>query len=124
MVTALGGVWGNFETATLHVGSPEAFDEAVTVKAVTPTQAASIVTQDGVQASLEMARDYAVLNGITEEMPGREILALVDDTTSVLELTTVARPEMAQHYDSRTKTLAATEGDAEASLTIILRSSR
>jgi hypothetical protein len=124
MVTALGGVWGNFETATLYVDRPEVFDEAVSVKAVTPMQAASIVTQDSAQASLEMARDCAVLNGIAEEMPGKEMLASADSTTNMLELTTIPRPEMAQHYDSRIKTLAATEGDAEASLTIVLRSLR
>jgi len=99
MVAALGGVWGNFETATLHVGSPGALDEAVTVEAVTPMQAVAIVTQKDAPSSLETARDYAVLNGVAQEMPGKEILALVNDTTDMLELTTIARPEMAQHYD-------------------------
>jgi hypothetical protein len=58
-------------------------------------------------------------------MPGRNILSLLrDDTGSVGELATIPKPTITGGDDPREKKLAPSEGDAQASLTIVLRSSK
>ncbi|MBN2131961.1 MAG: hypothetical protein JW741_20840 [Sedimentisphaerales bacterium] len=118
LVAALGSIWEKFDATTLHVESPRQYAEAVTIPAVTLEQAVSVVAQDNTEASLETARDYEVRNRIAREMPGNEILALVNDGVSSVGI------EKPQLTVSPEKKLVPLEGDAPASLTIILRSSK
>jgi len=120
-VTVLGSIWDNFDTTRLHVENPQLYAEAITVEAVTAKQAAEIVGQENTKASLDQAEYYAVRN----EMPGRSILSLLsDDTGRVGELATIPKPTITGGDDPQEKKLAPSEGDAQASLTIVLRSSK
>jgi len=123
LVTALGSIWENFDATTLHVENPRVYAEAVTIEAVTPEQAVDIVTQESTEASLETARNYAVCNRIAREMPGNEILALVNDSAgSAMPLIDIRKPRLTEPDKPTEKKLAPSDGNAQASLTIILRS--
>jgi len=79
LVAALGEIWEKFDATTLHVESLRQYAEAVTIPAVTPEQAVTVIAQNNTEASLETARNYGVRNRIAREMPGSEILRLVND---------------------------------------------
>lgn len=121
LVGSLDRIWENFDAATLHVERPGQYASPVVVEAVTAQQTIRVVAQETTQASVEAARDYAFLNGIARDMPGREVLSLIDDDMdSVLALASIPKPKIAGPDDSLKTTLAPPEGDAVASLTIVL----
>ena len=118
LAAALGEIWEKFDATTLHVESLRQYAEAVTIPAVTPEQAVTVIAQNNTEASLETARNYGVRNRIAREMPGSEILRLVNDG---VPLVGIGIPRMTKPPETK---LAPLEGDAPASLTIILRSSK
>jgi hypothetical protein len=120
LVASLDRIWPNFDAATLQVDRPGEYANPVVVETVTAEQTISVVGQDNTRASVEQARNYAVLNGIARDMPGREVLEVInDDMDGVLELTAPPKPYLAQREEAKT-TLPRPKGDAEASLTIVL----
>ena len=75
----LGRGWQHLGSTTLHVEGREAGAPAVTIEGVTAEQAMRVVAQKSTQTSLQTAQDYAILNGMAANTPGREVLALVSD---------------------------------------------
>jgi hypothetical protein len=129
LIASLGDIWQNFDAVTLHVDRPDLAPTApaqyvtgVTVEAVTPDQALTIVTREPTQASIETARNFAVANAMAQDMPGGEVLSLMrDDTASARDLATIIRPRLTETI---TTTLAPPQGEIDASLTITLLSTR
>jgi len=74
------------------------FGRTGTVDAVTTEQIADIVNQNDSTKRIEVARDFAVLNNVAENLPGREILAAIDNTT--MDLITPPKPELT--WDEKT----------------------
>ncbi len=89
LLADLGGIWEKFDSTTLSVET-EAFGRQVVVDAVTAEQIAEIVNQDSLQRRTEVARDFALLNDTAERLPGREILAAIDDGSR--HLITIPKP--------------------------------
>jgi hypothetical protein len=124
LITSLSGIWPNFDSATLRVSRLGESIDPVVVEAVTPGQAVSIVARNSTQASVEAAERYALMNSVARNIPGSEILmAINDDTGSTPALMTIPKPMEASKTEAKT-TLAPPQGDAEASLTIVLLGTR
>lgn len=120
LVADLGTIWQNFESATLTVHADRSVDSIV-VEPVTHRQTAQIISQDSAEASVQVARNTAVLNSFARAMPGRDILpAAGNDQTLMIATPEIPVPREASN-DPATKAIASPpEGGVKASLTIVL----
>jgi len=124
LITSLESIWQSFDGVTLHIEEPGQFASPVTVTAVTPEQVTSIVARENTAASIETARDYAVTNAMAQRMPGREVLAIVDnDAAGVQDLVTIDDKVWITETQIET-TLTPPQGEANVSLTIVLLHTR
>jgi len=126
LMASLGGVWQEFDSATLHVSELEG-SAPVTIEAVTPDQMVEVVARKSTEASVETAQMYAAMNWMARTMPGREIAPLIDDedSGSLFASDTIPMPKLAGPVDTNQATHAPPQGTAPASLTIVLlRSSK
>lgn len=120
LLARLDDIWDKLDSASLFVDT-EVFGRKVVVEAVTAEQIDGIVNQDDSTRRIEMARDFAVLNDISEYLPGREILAAIDTT---MDLITPPRPELTSNDKSTTKVPSGTGADKNIHLTITVRDSQ
>ena len=121
LLAQLDDIWDKLDSATLFVGT-EVFGRKVVVEAVTAEQIAGIVNQDDSTRRIEVARDFAVLNGISEHLPGREILAAIDNTT--VGLITPPKPVLTSNHKMTTKVASRTGADKNIHLTITVTDSQ
>ncbi len=80
LLARLDDIWDKLDSATLFVDT-EVFGQRIVVDAVTTEQIAVIVNQDDYKRRIEVANDFAVLNNVVENLPGRKIFAAIDNTT-------------------------------------------
>ena len=106
LLAQLDDIWDKLDSATLFVDT-EVFGRKVVVEAVTAEQIASIVNQDDSTRRIEVAKDFAVLNSVAENLPGREILAAIDNTT--VSLITPPKPVLTSN-NKPTKKVASRPG--------------
>ncbi|MCP4607388.1 MAG: hypothetical protein GY845_01555 [Planctomycetes bacterium] len=97
LLAQLDDIWSKLDSASLFVDT-EVFDRKVVVEAVTAEQIADIVNQDDSTSRIQVARDFAVLNDISEYLPGREILTAIDNTTVGL----ITPPKPVLTWDEKT----------------------
>ena len=74
----LGGVWDKLNSTKLSVNT-KVFDGNIEIDAITPKQIAEIANQTDSNKIIEVAKDCAVLNTITECSPGKEILPSIEE---------------------------------------------
>ena len=103
LLAELGNIWDKLDSAHFFVDT-EVFGEQVVVDAVTAEQISGIVNQDDSKRRMEVAKDFAVLNNMAELLPGREILAAIDDTT--LGLITPPKPVLTWNQKTEKKSPA------------------
>ena len=103
LLAELGNIWDKLDSAHFFVDT-EVFGEQVVVDAVTAEQISGIVNQGDSQRRMEVAKDFAVLNNMAELLPGREILAAIDDTT--LGLITPPKPVLTWNQKTEKKSPA------------------
>lgn len=120
LLAELGNVWNKLDSATLFVDT-EVFGEQIIVDAVTTRQIAGIVNQNDSQRRVELAKDFAVLNGIAEHLPGKEILTAIDDTT--VGLITPPKPVLTSNQKTIKKSTTRTEANKNVHLTIMVTGS-
>lgn len=122
LIASLQTVWQNFDHVTLHVGGESA--SPVTVEAVTAEQMINLVAKDSALATVETARNYAVLNAMTRGSSGREALAMIDgDAVGVRDL--VEFDNTVRMAGPKPESVATSpEGEANTSLTIVLLRTR
>ncbi len=120
LVADLGTVWNEFDSASLAVNTEQP-GEPVVVEPVTLQQTARIIRQDSAEASVQVARNVAVLNSFAQAMPDREIFATFEnEPTMTIAIPEIPRPRMASN-DPATKAVAAPPQDGvKTSLTIVL----
>lgn len=109
LLADLKNVWTRFDSATLFV-SAEAPAEQVVVDAVTAGQLAEIVNQDSFAGSVKLAKAFAALNRMAELLPGRELLAAIDEKAE--RLITIPKPVLTSSQRA-TETPAGPAEDAE-----------
>ncbi len=119
LLARLDDIWSKLDSASLFVDT-EDFGRKVVVEAVTAEQIADIVNQDDSKRRIEVARDFAVLNNISEHLPGREILAAIDNTT--VDLITPPKPVLTSK--TTTKVAARTGAVKNIHLTITVTDSK
>jgi len=78
LLADLDNIWDKLDSATLLVETGE-FNEQVIVNAVTTEQIAKIAGQQSADRSIEVAKDYAVLNNMAKRLPGREIYSAIEE---------------------------------------------
>ena len=100
LLAQLDDIWSKLDSASLFVDT-EVFGREVVVEAVTAEQIADIVNQDDSMSRIEVARDFAVLNDISEYLPGREILTAIDNST--VGLITPPKPVLTSNHKTTTK---------------------
>jgi anti-sigma factor RsiW len=124
LIASLQGIWQSFDSVALHIEGPGEHASPVTVNAITPEQAVSIVTSRNTGASVEAARDYAVLNAMAQRTPGREALAIISNDMAIAQdLATIDDKVLIAGPEADT-TPAPPQGKANASLTIVLLHTR
>jgi hypothetical protein len=115
LLAELGNIWDKLDSATLFVDT-QVFGQRVVVEAVTAEQISGIVNQDDSKRRIEVAKDFAVLNNMAENLPGREILTAIDDTT--VGLITPPKPVLTWNQKTAKKSPARTKENKNIHLTI------
>lgn len=124
LIASLQGVWQSFSGVTLQIEGPGQYASPVTVKGITPEQAANIVARENTAASIETAKNYAVLNAMSRGTPGRDVLNMISNDAAVAqELATIDDKVLIAGPEADT-TLAPPQGAANTSLTIVLLHTR
>ena len=114
LLTDLKNVWRNLDSATMRIDA-ETFGRPVAIEAVTTEQIAEIIDQDSFEKRIELAKDFGVLNSMSDQMPGREILAAIEgDAPSLM---TVTKPMIT---GPNAKAASETEDEKTVHLTIII----
>jgi uncharacterized membrane protein len=108
-------IWDKLDSATLTVDT-EVFGRKVAVDAVTPEQIADIINQDDSETRIELAKDFALLNNIDQNLPGREVLVVIDNTT--VDLITPPRPVLTSNHKRAEKLTSTSGADKNIQLTI------
>ena len=79
----LDNIWSEFDSATLFVNT-ETFGTQTVVDAVTTKQIAEIAGQESSERRIELAKDFAVLNTMAENLPDKEIRVAIEAGDSIL----------------------------------------
>ncbi len=120
LLSDLSNAWSRFDSTTLFVET-EGTDEKVVVEAVSLAQIAEIATQDNLEDSVTLAEDYAVLNNISERLPGKEILVAIEDTKE--DFLTIPKPVLTSSERTVKQTAPISRTEKETiQLTIVLSS--
>lgn len=83
LLADLDNIWDKLDSATLYVKTDD-LGKQVAVNAVTAKQVAEIADQNSTDKSIEVAKDYSVLNSVAKEFPGRDIFSAIEEQTSNL----------------------------------------
>jgi anti-sigma-K factor RskA len=79
----LDNIWSELDSATLFVNT-ETFGTQTVVDAVTTKQIAEIAGQESSERRIELAKDFAVLNTMAENLPDKEIRVAIEAGDSIL----------------------------------------
>jgi hypothetical protein len=125
LLASLSGIWPNFGSASLYVERPGDPTGAVVVESVTPEQAVNIVACDTGEAALRAAETYALMNGLTQNIPGQGLLAaLNEDAGTASTMMATPKPFEASDDPASRTALAEPPGRPDTSLTIVLLGTR
>lgn len=83
LLTDLDDIWSEINSATLFVNT-ENFGTQAVVEAVTAKQISEIAGQDNPEKRIELAKDFAVVNSINENLPDKEIRVAIESGNSTL----------------------------------------
>ena len=117
LLADLENVWAKFDSTTLFVQTDQAGSEVV-VKQVSAEQIAEIINQETVQQCVKVAKDFSVLNNIAEILPGKEILAVIDDRKA--DLITIPKPVLTSNHRKVKRAATGVEDEEKINLTIVV----
>lgn len=118
LLADLESIWERFDSATLFVETG-LFDGQVVVDDITAEQIAEIAGQDSFERRTEVAKDFAVLNKTAELLPGREILAVLDDSGP--DLITIPKPVLTSSEKTIKRPAGQAKDGKEIHLTIVVK---
>ena len=121
LLADLQNIWARFDSATLFVET-EAIYEQVVVDGVSIEQVVEIVNQSDFERHIKVAKDFAVLNSMDELLPGREVLAAVDDRKG--DLITIPKPVLTSSEKTGKKPAGRQEDGEKVHLTIVVVGSK
>jgi hypothetical protein len=117
LTSDLKGLWERFDTTSLSLARAS-FGQQVTVDNITAEQLATILAQRDIDSRAKLAKDFAALNAMATQMPGRDILTAVRGREH--NLLTVDKPVLTSNEGRRVR--AQTDLVEKVSLTIVVKS--
>lgn len=121
LLANMGNIWDKLDSASLFVGT-DVFSEEVVIESVTAEQIADIVNQSDSARRVEVAKDFAMLNSVADNLPGREILPAIDDIKR--GLITPPKPIMTGNRNTIQETTTRIDINRNVRLTITVTSSK
>jgi len=119
LLAHLSSIWQKFDSATLFVETDQ-FGQPVIVNAVNAEQIGEIVEQDTLQKRVEVAKNFAILNSVTELLPGKELFAAIDaESLDSLGPSMVRKPVWLWHEEGTGKP-SLPESGRKVHLTIVI----
>ncbi len=116
----LDNIWTELDSATLFVNT-ESFGTQAVVDAVTTKQIAEIAGQESSERRIELARDFAVLNNIAENLPDKEIrVAIEAGDSSLTQQWRMFKPVLTSNQKTVKKLADQVQEKQKVRLTIIL----
>ena len=109
-------VWGRFNSAAFLIET-EQEGEYITVDAVATEQIAKIVNQDSLEATIQMAKDFAVLNRLEGLLPHSELALLEDESTTPIA---IPKPRLTSSQKTIKKKHTQIEDEKNVHLTIVV----
>lgn len=120
LLAEMGYIWPRLDTATLFVNT-DIFGQQIAVEAVTTEQITEIINQNNPQKYIELAKDFAVMNDMTEHLPGREILSAIDGVNySVAPQWLVPKPILTGKREAARKSTVQARDKEKVHLTIVV----
>ena len=120
LLADLDNIWSELDSATLFVNT-EIFGVQTVVDAVTIEQIAEIADQVSPERRIELAKDFAVLNNITEHLPDKEIRAAIEaGDSSLTQQWRISKPVLTGKQKAINKPANHLEEKQTVRLTIIL----
>ena len=120
LLADLDSVWARFDSATLFVET-ETIGGQVVISGVSAEQIVEIANQASLERCIGVAKDFAVLNSMAELLPGREILAAIDDRRP--NLITIPKPVLTSSEKTVKKPASRAEKEEQVHLTIVVTGS-
>jgi len=120
LIASLGGVWQDFDSASLRVDPLQGTADPVIIESVTPDQVAAVVARNSAEASFETAATYAVMNRLMRSVPGGELKLIHEDSAGLLAMDAIPMPKLTGPEEPGKATHTPAQGMAQASLTIVL----
>lgn len=117
LLADLDNIWQRFDSATLAVET-DRLGEQVVVEAVGTGQVIEIAKQDSLERRVDVARDFAVLNKMTELSAGKEMFAAIDGAQP--DLTVIPKPVLTSSEKAIKERSSQPGGDQRVHLTIVL----
>jgi hypothetical protein len=117
LLADLESIWPRFDSAALFVETGR-FGTQVVVDDITTEQIAEIAGQDSFERRTEVAKDFAVLNKTAELLPGREILAAVDNSEP--DLISIPKPVLTSSERAIKKPAPQAKDAQDVHLTIVV----
>jgi anti-sigma-K factor RskA len=116
----LDNIWPELDSATLFVNT-EVFGTQTVIDAVTTKQIAEIAGQDNFERRIELAKDFAVLNNIAENLPDKEIRAAIESgDSSLTQQWRILKPVLTGNQKAVKKPAGQAKEKQTVHLTIIL----
>jgi anti-sigma-K factor RskA len=116
----LDNIWPELDSATLFVNT-EVFGTQTVIDAVTTKQIAEIAGQDNPERRIELAKDFAVLNNIAENLPDKEIRAAIESgDSSLTQQWRILKPVLTGNQKAVKKPAGQAKEKQTVHLTIIL----
>jgi hypothetical protein len=120
LLADLDKIWSKLDSATLFVDT-EVFGVHTEVDAVTTKQIAKIAGQNNAEKRTKLAKDFAVLNSIAEQMPDKEIrVAIETGKPDLIEQWPGSKPVLTEPQKLVKKPVDQVQEKQDVHLTIIL----
>jgi len=116
----LDNIWTELDSATLFVNT-ETFGTQTVVDAVTTRQIAEIAGQESSERRIELAKDFAVLNNMAENLPDKEIrVAIEAGDSNLTQQWRMLKPVLTSNQKAANKPADQVQEKQKVHLTIIL----
>jgi hypothetical protein len=117
LLADLENIWTKFDSTALFIETGRT-ENQVTVKPVTTQQIIEIASQNNLSGQLALAKDFAALNDISGHLPGKEVLAAVDNKKP--DLITIPKPVLTSGEKTAKKSTANANEAKDVHLTIVV----
>jgi len=113
----LENIWTKFDSTALFIETGQT-ENQVAVKPVTAQQIIEIASQNNLSGQIALAKDFAALNDITGHLPGKEVLAAIDNKKP--DFMTIPKPVLTSGEKTVKKSAANANEEKDVHLTIVV----